>query len=145
MIEAKDDGITHINIYSKGKTSLGRWLSNFQRYPFTHPEDGKFASVEGYWYWLSTKDDKLRDMHGFQAKDYGRKVGGKDWLDEDEFKDKIKWAIKYKIETWTNLKALFIKTKLPLEHYYVYGGKVVKPKEGKWILEFLEVLRNEMK
>jgi len=28
MIEGID-GETHINIYSKGKTEIGRWLSNF--------------------------------------------------------------------------------------------------------------------
>lgn len=43
---ATTDGIDHINIYSKGKTTLGRMLSNFACTPFTHPEDGKFASIE---------------------------------------------------------------------------------------------------
>lgn len=28
------DGIDHINVYSKGKTELGKLLSNFARTPF---------------------------------------------------------------------------------------------------------------
>jgi hypothetical protein len=48
IYKSKDDGITHINIYSKGKTELGRWLSNFTYHPI-ETEDGKFDSVEGYW------------------------------------------------------------------------------------------------
>ena len=57
------DGIDHINIYSKGKTSLGRWLSNFAKSPI-ETEDGHFDSIEGYWYWywLSSKDDTLRAL-----------------------------------------------------------------------------------
>jgi len=34
MINPEEDGITHINIYSKGKTDLGRMLSNFAKLPF---------------------------------------------------------------------------------------------------------------
>jgi len=41
------DGVTHINIYSKGKTSLDRALSNFAHTPI-ETVDGKFASIEGY-------------------------------------------------------------------------------------------------
>jgi hypothetical protein len=49
----EEDGVTHINIYSKGKTELGRWLTNFSYSPFNHPEYGKFLSMEGFWYWDS--------------------------------------------------------------------------------------------
>ncbi len=52
MIDYKKDGVDHINIYSKGKTSLGRFLSNFVQADI-ETEDGDFASVEGYWYWLT--------------------------------------------------------------------------------------------
>ena len=39
MYKPKDDGITHINIYSQGKTQLGRFLSNFEPSPI-ETEDG---------------------------------------------------------------------------------------------------------
>ena len=47
------DGINHINIYSKGKTEVGRILSNFNT-PFFKYETphGKFRSLEGYYHWL---------------------------------------------------------------------------------------------
>ena len=40
-----DEGVTHINIYSKSKLELGKLLSNFAKTPFTHPVYGEFASV----------------------------------------------------------------------------------------------------
>jgi hypothetical protein len=52
-IKPSEDGVTHINVYSRGNTELGRLLSNFAHTPFSHPEFGEFASVEGFWYWLS--------------------------------------------------------------------------------------------
>lgn len=140
MINPENDGIDHINVYSKGRTELGRWLSNFAWMEFEHPEDGIFQSIEGYWYWLSTKDDKLRRLYGFKAKQYGRSIGGKDWLDDEEFKRKIKLALEAKIDHHPRLEQEFVYNKLPLKHYYVYGDKVVEPKEGKWIIEYLEEL-----
>jgi hypothetical protein len=71
-----EDGIGHINVYSKAKTKLGRELSNFSFSPFTHPEDGKFNSIEGYWYWLGCKQEKLRKVWGYAAKRLGREYGG---------------------------------------------------------------------
>ena len=137
------DGITHINIYSKGKTTLGQWLSNFAQLGFTHPEDGFFQSVEGYWYWLSCKKDSLRDVYGWVAKAMGRELGGKDWLEDEEFKNKIKQALKCKIDQNVDLQSLFKESNLPFTHYYVYGGKVVNVPKAKWIIEYLEELRKE--
>lgn len=137
------DGYDYINIYSKGKTKIGRILSNFSHTPFNHPEDGKFKSVDGYWYWLSCDDDKLRDLYGYKAKEYGRKAGGEDWLNNDEFKRKIKLAIKCKIEQ--NNIDLNETQNLPLKHYYMYGDKKVEPQDGKWIIEYIDELRNKPK
>ena len=47
----RDDGVHHLNVYTKAVTVLGRWLSNFTHSPFTHPEyGGKFESMEGFYY-----------------------------------------------------------------------------------------------
>ncbi len=140
----KEDGVTHLNVYSKALTELGRFLSNFTPAPFIHPEDGKFKSVEGYWYWLSCKDENLRNLYGYTAKAYGRTMGGKDWVDDDEFKRKIRLAIKAKINAYPEYKEEFMKNKLPFVHYYVYGEDyVVEPKEGAWIMKALEELKDE--
>ncbi len=136
MIDPNKDGIDHINIYSKAKTDLGRFLTNFAYAPMS-TEDGYFSSVEGYWYWLSCKDDKLRKLYGFQAKQVGRECGGKDWLDTEEFKSKILAAIDQKLKSHTEYMKQLQECSLPLKHYYVYGDKVVEPKDGRWILDHL--------
>lgn len=48
-ISPDNDGILFINAASKGKTKLGKALSNFAHYPFNHPKHGHFESMEGYW------------------------------------------------------------------------------------------------
>lgn len=141
VLYIKDDGVTHINIYSKAKTDLGRYLSNFTQCGLL-TEDGSFESIEGYWYWLSSKNDKLRSLHGWEAKHYGRSVGGKDWIDDADFKRKICLAIEYKIKTmpfelWTQ----FYSSDAPFKHYYVYNDKIVEPKEGKWIIDHITQVR----
>lgn len=137
-----NDGITHVNVYSKGRTTLGRFLSNFALSPIT-TEDGDFKSIEGYWYWLSTGDDRLRRMSGYQAKKLGRELRGKDWEESPEFKRKIISAISVKLlsnpHMLFNLKSL----EIPLAHYYVMGGKVIEPAGGAWVIDFLESVRQK--
>lgn len=137
------DGIDHINIYSKGKTSLGKWLSNFSFSPI-FLLDGDFHSIEGYWYWLNCDHpdrDKLKNLTGFKAKSLGRKLTDKDWNNDLEFKLKILHAITQKIYLDEQLLNLFKNNKLPFKHYYVYGDKIVEPKEGKWLVDFFNFLR----
>lgn len=135
-----EDGVTHINVYSKGKTELGRFLSNFSLSPI-ETEDGHFNSIEGYWYWLGTnseKKDELRKLHGFQAKQVGRELRGNDWNDDLIFKEKILKAIKIKINSNKNMKKILLENKLPLTHYYVYDGKSVGVPGSKWIIDGIE-------
>lgn len=51
------DGVNHVNIYSKGVSTVGRVLSNFHT-PNTPYETlhGSFASLEGYYHWLRVAD-----------------------------------------------------------------------------------------
>ena len=46
-----NDGVDHINVYSKGATELGRFLTNMNNIP-VNTKHGRFQSVEGYWHWL---------------------------------------------------------------------------------------------
>lgn len=135
------DGKTHINVYSKGKTLIGRLLSNFALTPFVHPEDGEFNSVEGYWYWLGCKDERLRAVHGFEAKKIGREAGAPDWLDGEVFQNKIKKAITAKVLQNPDIANKLVDTSLPFRHYYIYGDAIVEVPEGQWIIDFLEDLR----
>jgi hypothetical protein len=138
MNQPSKDGITHINVYSQGRTALGRFLSNW-----THAEiitiDGKFQSVEGYWYWLGKRDDRLRDMHGYEAKKFGKSLKEVTTLDPIEFKTRIKKAINYKITHSKFLKE-FTSSTLPFDHYYVFND-IAKNAGFRWIIEHLEKIR----
>jgi hypothetical protein len=146
MIDPTKDGITHINIYSQGKTELGRMLSNFYRYSI-ETKDGQFNSVEGYWYWLGIEDCKekeiLRKLYGYTAKKTGNNLKAHfNSRFDDEFERKILNAIWYKARKNTHL---FVPetSKLPLEHYYNFSGKIVNVKNKYlWMIDGIDKMRN---
>jgi hypothetical protein len=139
--DPKEDGFTHINIYSKGQTPLGRILSNFSPFRFKC-DDGVFASIEGYWYWLKCKDDTLRKLVGYRAKEFGKlKSEHGEKYTEEEFREKICKAIAIKMDTY---KDMVVKSELPFTHYYVYGN-TAKYAGYEWIVEFIEDYRRQLK
>lgn len=150
------DGVTHINVYSKAKTELGRLLSNFAHTPFKHPRYGHFSSVEAFWYWLSTgkKNDQLRSLHGYQSKKAGLLIrkqmeeSGEAFQEVPNFKAEIKKAILCKIEQNEHLRDLLKNSSLPLTHYYIWGNvsseseyKVTYPVKYAWIHEYIDLVR----
>lgn len=148
-----DDGDTHINVWSKAKTQLGRDLSNFAHTPFDHPEFGHFASVEGFWYWLSTgmDQDGFRALYGFKSKQTGKLL--RDELVKngqlkhvEDFDAQIKKAILCKIEQNPSISQALKESTLPLTHYYVWGEsptwKVTYPDKYAWIHEFISDVRD---
>lgn len=144
-----DDGVTHINVYSKGRTELGRELSNFSRNPFHLEDHGHFTSVEAYWYWLKTgkQHDNLRRLYGQSAKLAGKKLLEVEW-DETEFQDCIRRAIKQKILDNPRLQKNFVESELPFAHYYVYGSGhdvIRRVPDQDWQVEYLTELRKELK
>jgi len=138
------DGIDHINIYSKGQTELGQLLSNFAHVPMNINEHGHFESVEGYWYWLGCRNDRLRLLYGYKAKELGKTLKQKISLNPEEFKKYIRRAINTKIVNSPTIKKQFICSVLPFDHYYVYDG-IAKDAGFKWIIEHLENIRGLLK
>jgi len=135
------DSVNCINIYSNGKTYLGRALSNFARIPI-HGNGHVFASVEAWWYWFTTgkKHHHLKKLFGYEAKKEGRKFERVYEVTREMFKriamDKVNqnpWLINE-----------LINSSLPFVHYYEYNGKVVFPEHditvGVW-----EEIRKELK
>lgn len=128
-IDPKLDGIEHVNIYSKGKTDLGRFLTNFAHTPIFMPE-GKFASIEAYWYWLSIPDyaperQTLATLYGYQAKSEGRNLRKKyPFVKVPDFEERIRLAVRTKLQTYPEYWQSSPHVNLPLEHYYVYHGKI---------------------
>ena len=146
MIDPNLDGISHVNIYSQGKTKLGKMLSNFYHYKI-QTEDGVFNSVEGYWYWLNIENCKekeiLRELYGYNAKKIGNELKKRfNSRFDDEFERKILTAIWYKIIRNTHLLIPEIYL-LPFEHYYNFDGKIVNVKNKYlWMIDGIDKMRN---
>jgi len=155
------DGINHINVYSKGKTELGRMLSHFDKSPFTHPYFGPFQSMEGFWYYLKSgapyghiQDgiEHLRQLHGYKAKQLGKT------FQKHEipfFKEDILYANCQKILQNKKLRELLCLSDLPFTHHYVieYQDKktgesknhIIPVKDCDWLVEGLEDIRKCLK
>lgn len=145
MFDPAKDGIDHINIYSKGKTLLGRMMSNFFHYRIKI--DGMyFASIESYWYWLSTgkQYDHLKNLSGFAAKQEGKKYPV---VHVDNFESYIMRALRLKVGSLPKLEEELINSSLPFAHYYTFGDNppVVRDAGFKWIVEEWEKIRKELK
>lgn len=159
QLNANLDGIEHINIYSQGKTLLGRKLSNFAYSPFYLEKFGKFNSVEAFWFWLkcylynSTDYSELKTLDGYQAKKRGTEFfKPKEISHEDEikFQEIIKSAIRAKLKQNKSILNLLVDSDLPLEHYYVFNkGKsnefAKDLPEYYWIVEEIEQIRTVSK
>lgn len=144
----EEDGVTHINTWSQGKTAQGRWMSNFANTPFRHPEYGHFAGVEAFWYWLATgkQHDYLRRLYGASAKSAGSKQARVE-VPEAEFRAEIARVLRMKLEQADDkIQRSFARSTLPFEHYFVFGaGKavLVGREKHRWQMEIWEGLRDE--
>jgi hypothetical protein len=139
MIIDGEDGITHINIYSKAFTKLGKWLSNFSYSPF-YIDGLLFNSVEAAWYWWRTGEDSLRELSGFKAKQEGKKFAAKRDIDQDF----ICKCIDEKLRANPSKCRELSESTLPFAHYYEYGSKRVDA-GYEWILEHVEKRRKQLK
>lgn len=142
------DGFTHIYIYSRARTPLGRFLTNFAYSPFTHPDHGEFVSVEGYWYWLKTGriHREFRSLSGFEAKSRGKKAAVVEHPEGSEgFERDVKVAIRAKLIAHPVQLNELIDSTLPLVHYYFYGDPANSPKVinagYEWITEYIDSIR----
>ena len=139
------EGVSHINAYSQSKTEAGRILSNFAHTPFTLEKDGRFASVEAYWYWLSSptgEREALRDLYGVEAKSQGRILRGRDWPTVPGFERRVCQAILAKVRATPQIGALLQASgALPITHYFVRGGVVSTVQDGGWMWRLYEEVR----
>lgn len=119
------DGINHINIYSKGKTELGKFLSHFHGH-YIETEDGGFECLEGYWYWLYFRDDVFQIMDGLAAKLHAHELGKRRFrgdISPEEHMAKILRATTIKLDTApAEIRTQLINNKLPFIHAYNRSG-----------------------
>lgn len=139
-----NDGVDHINAYSKSECELGRMLSNFYHYELNI--DGIiFNSLEAYWYYLLTDDDSIAFMSGNEAKQYGKSLTRIKEVDE-EFKNKFKSALEIKIETVPDLKNMLVKSTQPILHYYVTESGKRLSTNHEWLpLMIMDIRSNYQK
>lgn len=148
------DGVDHINVYTKGATSLGKALSNLARIELTHPRYGRWPSVENLWYWLSTGkrahlEDEFRQCSPWDAKRIGTPM---ERVKYPEFEQEILEAIEFKIKQNQWLADELKESTLPLTHYFVYGNadahgnyKVIDLSERyAWQLNHICTIRQEL-
>ncbi|MCK9155076.1 MAG: hypothetical protein M0P12_03070 [Paludibacteraceae bacterium] len=148
------DGKTHINIYTKGKTKLGRNLTNLSRHGFEMNEYGRFECVEGFWYYYLTgcQHEDFHGYDGFTAKKEGQKYRDdridKEGLTEDN-KEVIREVIRCKLRQNRDVLEELISSELPLAHYYYYGDesncKIVRLHQYDWMIEEIERIREVCK
>lgn len=142
--DPEGDGVTHINVYSQGKTALGRFASNFEDCG-VDTEDGRFASVEGYWYFLLAKPtparESLRNLSGTEAKRVGRTLPQGSDMDSPEFQRKVSAALAAKFRSNPEMLQELRACKLPLDHYYVFDGVVKRASRHRWVLDAIDALR----
>lgn len=138
-IDPKEDGVTHINVYSQGKTEIGRFYSNFAKSPIVLPE-GIFMSVEAYWYYLTTGGKSPKNTYGFNAKQEGKKWPKIHDIDED----KIRYALDVKLRSYIPLIVKLDNFDLPLTHYYKFKD-FVKWAGYEWVIEHLELRRSQIR
>ena len=142
------DGIDHINMYTKGKTLLGRLLTNLAATPFS-AADGSFQCIEGYWYWLGITNadrEQLRNTNGFESKALGKTLrNSAASIPDPKFKEKIGMALIAKLKANPQIAELLCKSTLPLAHYYVSAmGKAIPQDKFNWLTLIWESLRKQL-
>lgn len=146
-IDPKRDGIDFINVYSRGNTKLGRFLSNMYYAPIDTPY-GRFDTIEGYWHYLALPDtcpdkEQLMTVDGFHARKIGQALREQyGTVERDDFETLISSALLEKLSSYTDdwVEEYGKMDNLPLKHYYVLrNGKTVNlTRRYKWMLDLLD-------
>lgn len=144
-----EDGITHINIYSGGATLIGRLCSNMTKMEMMIPGHGHFASMEGYYYWVSTgmKNHVLRSLYGYRAKEVGRTF---ERAKNHNFEEIMLRALWYKVTYHSILRDGLLSSDLPFVHYYIRNSGqanefVIVPEGNNWLVDGFTALREALK
>lgn len=151
-LRVEDEGVTHINAYSKSTLVTGRILSNFYPFYFRTEQDGEFASIEAYWHYLQLYDceerEAIRKLTGYKALELFRSVDSA-YVHEKpaDFQKKIARAVFMKMQAH---KDIFIPAyeNLPVVHYYVYGGAIAQhsicTEETDWWVKTINIIKRNI-
>lgn len=148
------DGKTHINVYSKGATELGRLLSNFAHTPFLLWGEGYFHSVESWWYWVKMSNinnslllpifdenqlSEIKEQVGVFAKQYFRAINTlEDTYIFNPGRIQLKNVYIAKLKNHPRIKEMLFSNNLPMAHYYMMNYKKVNADRHLWTVELWE-------
>lgn len=144
QFDPSQDGVTHINVYSKAQTHLGRTLTNLAECNIEHPFYGHFRTLEGLWFYMKTGfcEDTFRVLKGPAARDQGKKIPT---VYFPLFNKMFKLGMLEKLDRNPQLQKDLLDNELPLAHYYVYGKKAFVQDRHQWQLDFWMLLRSTLK
>ncbi len=137
------DGVDHINIYSFGKTELGRMLAPETNGRFVHPIIGPFNCLTGFWAYVKSKSRK----NTYRTKDARSCLNIVNKFNDAQpnvpnFKAIITSGIYYKVMSDETLKNMVKESTLPFEMYYVKTREEINPVTGKKVTYEIKVQQN---
>ena len=132
-----------INVYSKSDSELGRLLSNFANTPFTDDRGRQYASVEGWWYWHVTgqKHPHLCGLHGWQAKQEGKKFPRV----QEVTPEILRKVYLRKLRDNPHIRDMLLAYDGEFDHYYVYNGRKVPAPQWLWTAQLWAQVRDELR
>ena len=152
-MDPKTDGIDHINVYMKGRTTFGRFFSNLQTTPIKLGSLGEFQCIEGLWFYLGFQDERFHKASGYDCKSLSKellKTQEKSIVPPEIFKYIISQGIIQKAKKHGGLKLCLESPNLPLKHYYTYGSeekgyKVIDLTDKyQWWLDVIDNVRKKV-
>ena len=153
----ENDGLDHINVYSKSRSKLGRMLSNFAHTPITINEI-RFESVESWWYWKKMNNInnsslfplfiqfqllKIRTLVGKYAKAYFRENYKEDSKQFNPSRQELKETYLQKLIEHPEIKKILIENTLPIDHYYMMFDKKISAESTMWTAKLWEEIKKE--
>jgi hypothetical protein len=146
MIDPKEDGKTHINIWAKGATFIGKFLAPRTLCELNMPE-GRFLCVAAYQYHLTCKEDsRLNRVHDWETELLATQLSPlpkKQQLPAAELQTKIKKALDQKLKWSEYWMEEFTESELPFLYYHfdTEGNVIDESKKYRWLLNHLEARR----
>lgn len=141
-----EDGVDHINISNQAKTDLGQSLSQDVFIEFEHPVFGKFNTVTGFWYYISSSD-RNNECRALNSNKLRRMFNDVKLPSIKNFRAIILEAYWLKIKQHEAIQHELLKTELPLDCHFIKtdGTTRTRPKNYRWLLQGLNDMRNALK
>ncbi len=144
--ELGEDGVDHINVSNQAKTELGQSLAQDVFIPFVHPVYGKFNTITGFWYYISSsnRDERCRTTKSSKLRMIFK---GQKLPPVKNFKAIILEAYWLKIIQHEAIKKELMESTLPIDCYFFKEGENnrTRPRNHRWLLQGLNEIRGALK